>query len=82
MEIAYIVHHIHIITDENEDSKLIGVYSSIENATTAINKIKDQLGFKDNPETIDADEELDKSGFYISKYTINKTQWLEGFVTV
>jgi hypothetical protein len=49
---------------------LIGVYASDADASAAINRVKDQPGFRDYPD-----------GFEIHPYEIGKDHWTEGFVT-
>jgi hypothetical protein len=70
---VYLLWHIH--TDEDlpggEDVKLIGVYSSEELAVSAKDRMAIQPGFKDQAE-----------GFEISAYTLDKDNWVEGFITV
>jgi len=53
---------------ETEDVKLIGVYSSNEDATRAMERLKDKPGFTSSP-----------SGFEISEYQIGRDGWTEGF---
>jgi hypothetical protein len=55
----------------NEGELLIGVYSSEEEATAAIQRLKDQPGFANAPE-----------GFEIHRYKLNRDSWTEGFVVV
>ena len=45
MPSVYIVHHVHEITVDNEDVKLIGVYSSRENAQAAVERLSCVPGF-------------------------------------
>lgn len=54
-----------------EDEKLIGVYSTRENAEAAIERMKGQPGFVDNVE-----------GFCIARYVMNEDHWTEGYITV
>lgn len=58
-------------TEDLEDrAKLIGVYSDEEEAKQAIDRAKDQPGFRDYPE-----------GFLIDAYKLGHDHWTEGFVT-
>lgn len=68
---VYVLHHIHTFEDGEEDVKLIGVYSTKEEAEKAIKRVEAQSGFCDAPE-----------GFHISRYTLDKDHWTEGYVTV
>jgi hypothetical protein len=55
----------------DDDSKLIGVYSSRENAQKAKKRIKILPGFNDSP-----------NSFVIDKYELDKDNWTEGFIKV
>lgn len=57
--------------EEGDDVKLLGVYSSRENALARIERAKELDGFRDEPEC-----------FYVSEYTLDEDQWTEGFITV
>jgi hypothetical protein len=54
-----------------EDEKLIGVYSTKENARGAITRLKEQPGFKEFP-----------GGFQIYEHELDVDAWTEGFITV
>jgi hypothetical protein len=54
-----------------EDFMLIGVYSSIDEANSAIERKGSCQGFKDN-----------KDGFEISPYTLDEDSWSGGFIMV
>jgi len=70
MKYVYIVHHTHVISAENEDVKLIGAFSSKENASRVIKRYKQLPGFREA-----------KKGFYIDKYQIDEECWSEGYFT-
>jgi len=61
----------HYNPDNDDDAKLIGVYSTQEKAKEAVLSLKDKPGFKDNPEQ-----------FEICPYRLNLTAWEEGFITL
>ena len=66
------VHLLQYVRDEhgpNEDVKMIGVYSSHESATAAVQRLKAQPGFSDRPD-----------GFQIDAYPVDQDHWAEGFV--
>jgi hypothetical protein len=52
------------------NEKLIGVYATENDATSAIDRIKIQPGFCDY-----------LAGFEISRYEIGKDHWVEGYFT-
>ena len=69
--VVYLLHHV-LPDDEYEDcAKLIGVYSSQEEATSAIKRLDGQPGFRDHPD-----------GFQINEHVLNRDSWTEGFVNV
>lgn len=69
MKTVYILEHIYEF-EEKDEIKFIGVFSSKENATKAINKLIKINGFKDYP--IDC--------FQISENLVDKINWEEGFI--
>jgi len=69
---VFVLQHVHTVSggeDEDEDIKLIGVYSTEARALAAISRLSTQPGFRDH---------LD--GFHIGPLTLDKDQWTEGFV--
>jgi hypothetical protein len=67
MKYVYVVQHSYL-PNECDETKFIGVYSTKKKAKKAIKKLKKKIGFKQY-----------KKYFYIDKYPINKTHWIEGF---
>jgi len=68
---VFVLQHVHTFDDGSEDVKLIGVYSSRENAQRAITRLGLAPGFSEAP-----------SGFHIDEYLIDKDQWVEGYSTL
>jgi hypothetical protein len=68
---VFLLWHVHELPDGEEDTKLIGVYSSKELAEQAQRRAGAQPGFRDAP-----------TGFCISRYTIDQDHWMEGYVTL
>jgi hypothetical protein len=68
---VYVLHHIHILDTEidQEEVKLIGIYSTFQSAKEAVERLKTQPGFRDTPE-----------GFHIESYEIDKDHWTRGYV--
>ena len=83
--ILYIVEHLHILYDNVEDIKFLGVFSTKEKAEKAIQMLSKQPGFKDFPKIID-DNDIDNDiieGFYIMKVVVDEiAEWKEGFNTI
>jgi len=80
MEKVYLLEHLHVISENNECVKTIGIYASEKEAIAAVERLKEQSGFIDHPK-INPDYG-DGSGFYISCYPLGKDHWAEGFVTL
>jgi hypothetical protein len=53
---------------DNEDIKIIGIYSTKEKAEKTVDKYKKLPGFKDYPDS-----------FYLPEFEIDKDHWTEGF---
>lgn len=64
----YLLQHVHEISSEIEDIKIIGVYSSIEQANKVKESLKNKPGFSKNHE-----------GFSIDEYELGRTFWEDGF---
>ncbi|HEX9997704.1 MAG TPA: hypothetical protein VGB45_11215 [Abditibacterium sp.] len=71
MQIAYVVQHVHIIEEDDEDVKMIGVYSTEILAQEAIERLRLLPGFCDAPD-----------GFTIDHYDLDADNWTSGFVTL
>ncbi len=72
MEKVFILWHCVDLDDLEEDSKLIGVFSSRQKVTEAINTLKTKDGFVDY--TVDH--------FIMDEYRIDEVNWAEGFCRV
>ena len=68
MEI-YVVQHVHEV-DDDENVKMIGVYSTEDEAKAAVSRASTKPGFRDHPDA-----------FQISRYELNKDHWTEGFIS-
>ena len=68
---VYIVQHVDDRGDDDEDVKLIGIYSTEEDARAAIARLVMQPGFRDVP-----------NGFHVDRYTVGEDNWTEGFIIV
>ena len=71
MKSVFLLWHTHELPDQEEDSKLIGVYDSRAAADRARERVGKQPGFADHP-----------GGFIVDEYEIGVDHWTEGFVTV
>jgi hypothetical protein len=66
---VYLMLHVREEDTENEDVKTIGIYTTRSNAIKAKKMLSKKPGFN-----------KPKGRFYISKYALDKTFWVEGFV--
>lgn len=71
LEKVFILHHAHQITPEQEDVKLIGIYSTRKRAKEARSRTVKLPGFCDAPD-----------GFHIDEYEVDADHWTEGYVTL
>ena len=67
MTTVYLLWHTHETTQDTDDDKLIGVYSSKGNAQNAMLRLRDQRGFKDHQDR-----------FEVSEYVLDRDHWTEG----
>lgn len=71
MASVFVLQHVHELEGGDEDVKLIGVYSTREQAFSAVERLRSLPGFCDEP-----------SGFNVDEYSLDQDQWTEGYVTV
>lgn len=71
MSNVFVLQHVHATDDEQEDIKLIGVYSTRELAEAAVSRLSRVSGFCDMPD-----------GFHIDEYQLDRDHWTEGYVAV
>ena len=69
-KVVYLVQHEHKIVEDFTDIKTIGIYSSRKKAEEAVERLKNQPGFKDTTK-----------GFSIDEYGIDRDRWVDGFIT-
>ncbi len=68
---VYVLQHEYEVTEDRDDTKFIGVYSTRENAEAAIGRLATQPGFAEHP-----------TGFCIDEYETDEDHWTEGFATM
>jgi hypothetical protein len=66
---GYLVHHLKIDEDDDDNDKLIGLFRTMESARLAVARALKQPGFKENPK-----------GFTIEFFEFDKVHWTEGFI--
>jgi hypothetical protein len=68
---AFLLWHVRELPEDEEDVKLLGVFSNALKAEQARDKAMGLPGFSDHPD-----------GFSINEYRIDDAQWIEGFVAI
>ncbi len=68
---VFVLQHTHVLNDETEIYKDLGVYSSQSAAEEALARFSSKPGFRDA---------LD--GFNIDRFTLDRDSWAEGYETV
>jgi hypothetical protein len=84
MQTTYLLQHLHLLPQGEEDVKIIGIYASRDAALAAIERLKDQPGFADFSALIslaDLSSDGAHEGFYIDEYNLDEDHWTEGYVT-
>ncbi len=66
---VFVLQHVHQVTSEQKDSKLIGIYSTHERARAAQSRIAKLAGFHSA-----------LNGFHIDEYELDSDHWTEGYV--
>ena len=67
----YVLQHMRDLGDDEEEIKLIGVFSSEATAKAAIAELLTKPGFSAHPD-----------GFHIDRYEVDVIEWADGFVTI
>jgi hypothetical protein len=82
MKSVFIVQRLHVLPGEHEDVKIIGIYTTMAAALAAVDTVKDQNGFRDNPNLVNPEaEESNAQGFCIDEYDLDMDHWEDGYVT-
>lgn len=68
---VFVLQHVHEHSPDNKDVKLIGVYSTEDQAKAAIERVVGVSGFREAPD-----------GFGIDGYELDEDHWTEGYVAV
>lgn len=69
MDTVFLLWHVREVEGSDDDELFIGVYSAEQEASAAIERLKNKPGFVDYP-----------NGFQIHPYKLNHDHWTEGFI--
>ena len=70
MTLTHVLWYSRADDEYGDNAKLIGVYSSNDEAHAAIARLCDKPGFRDHP-----------AGFQIDPYPLDKDHWVDGFIS-
>jgi len=65
MDTVFVLHHLHVLPNGEDDIKFIGVYRSRESALEAIKRLRNEPGFKDHPRLVAPEVDGDGQGFHV-----------------
>jgi hypothetical protein len=83
MKRVFVLQHLHIINGDEEDVKMLGVYSSREEGLAAIERFRRLPGFRDTPQmAVHTDAPGNPEGFYLGEYELDQDSWDEGYETL
>jgi homoserine kinase type II len=68
--VDYLLYHIRAKENDDDDEKLIGIYTAEEKAKAAIQRLRGKPGFRDYP-----------NGFEIFEHVLDRDSWTEGFIS-
>ena len=76
---VFLLQHLRSEAD-SEDLKLVGIYSTRQEAEAAVERKRKFPGFQNFPRIVDPLTDEDESGFYINEIELNVDCWSEGFL--
>lgn len=84
MHSVYLLQHLHVHPDGDEDYRLVGVFGSRSGAMGALEHLRAKPGFRDFPELVSDEGELGPrpdsgSGFYLVEQLLDRSRFTEGF---
>jgi len=82
MNRVFVLQHLHLLDGDEEDVKMLGVYSTQGNALAAVDRFRRLPGFRDLPQMADRDAQSAAEGFYLDEYELDQDSWSEGYKTV
>jgi hypothetical protein len=83
MNTVFVLQHLHRVNGDEDDVKMLGVYSSREEALAAIERFRRLSGFRDTPQlAVHTDAPADPEGFYLDEHELDRDSWSEGYETV
>jgi hypothetical protein len=82
MSRVFLLQHLHILNGDEEDVKALGIYSTRDEALTAVERFRALPGFKDCPQFADTSAPGPAEGFCVDEYELDQDCWSEGYDTL
>ena len=80
MSRVFVLQHLHLLNQDEEDVKLLGVYSSHAMACAAVERFRLLPGFREIPNMANPSLPGLAEGFSIDEYELDQDSWTEGFI--
>jgi hypothetical protein len=78
---VFFLEHLHVLGEDEEDVKALGIYSTREAALAAVERFRKLPGFSDTPQMADHSKPGPAEGFNIDEYELDQDNWSEGYET-
>ncbi len=78
---VFLLEHVHVLDDDEENVKALGIYSTRESALAAVERFRKLPGFCDRPQMADHSLPGPAEGFNIDEYELDQDSWSEGYET-
>ncbi|MDR7304896.1 hypothetical protein [Rhodoferax saidenbachensis] len=82
MNRVFVLQHLHLLNGDEEDVKMLGVYSTRESALAAIERFRKLPGFREQPQMACSRATGASEGFHLDEHELDQDSWSEGFETV
>jgi hypothetical protein len=79
---VFLLQHLHILDDDEENVKTLGIYSTREAAVAAVDRFRLLPGFRDISHFADHNSPGPADGFNVDEYELDQDNWADGYVTV
>ena len=79
---VFLLEHLHILNDDEESVKTLGIYSTRDSAIAAVERFRQLPGFRDLPQFANHEEPGPAEGFIIDEYELDQDSWSDGYRTV
>ena len=67
---VFLVQHAYEQADGSDEVKLIGIYATRADAEAAVDRARQQPGFRDRPDD-----------FHVAEYRVGEDHWTEGYIS-